>query len=77
MISPAVGHIVQLLDQSLQGAIRETWQSWLARYLPALDQLLQAFRIQAARPIDLRLDCVFPDFLGQHMQDRAVTLAHG
>ena len=49
MISPAVGQFVQLLDQSLHGPIQETWRSWLERYLPALDLLLQAYRAQAAR----------------------------
>jgi hypothetical protein len=49
MISPAVGQFVQMLDQSLQGPIQETWHTWLERYLPALDLLLQAFHIQAAR----------------------------
>jgi hypothetical protein len=49
MVSPAVGHLVQMLDQSLSGPIQETWRSWLERYLPALDLLLQAFRARAAR----------------------------
>ena len=49
MISPAVGQLVQMLDQSLSGPIQETWRSWLERYLPALDLLLQAFRARAAR----------------------------
>mgnify|MGYP005812818223 CR=1 FL=1 len=49
MISPAVGQLVQMLDHSLSGPIQESWRSWLERYLPALDQLLQAFRVRAAR----------------------------
>ncbi len=49
MISPAVGQLVQMLDQSLSGPIQEAWRSWLERYLPALDLLLQAFRARAAR----------------------------
>jgi aryl-alcohol dehydrogenase-like predicted oxidoreductase len=49
MISPAVGQFVQVLDRSLSGPIQETWRSWLEQYLPALDLLLQAFRVQAAR----------------------------
>jgi hypothetical protein len=49
MISPAVGQLVQMLDRSLSGPIQGTWRSWLERYLPALDLLLQAFRVRAAR----------------------------
>jgi hypothetical protein len=49
MISPAVGQFVQVLDRSLTGPMQETWRSWLEQYLPALDLLLQAFRVQAAR----------------------------
>jgi len=49
MISPAVGQLVQMLDRSLTGPIQETWRSWLEQYLPALDLLLQAFRVRAAR----------------------------
>jgi uncharacterized protein len=49
MISPAVGQLVQMLDQSLSGPIQEVWRSWLEQYLPALDSLLQAFRVRAAR----------------------------
>jgi hypothetical protein len=49
MISPAVGQLVQMLDRSLSGPIQDTWRSWLERYLPALDLLLQAFRVRAAR----------------------------
>jgi hypothetical protein len=37
-----------MLESSLQGPIHDTWQSWLERYLPALDLLLQAFRARAA-----------------------------
>ena len=49
MISPAVGQVVQVLDQSLTGPIQEVWRSWLEQYLPALDVLLQAFRSRAGR----------------------------
>jgi hypothetical protein len=49
MISPAVGQLVQMLSHSLRGSIQETWQGWLERYLPALELLLQSFRIRAAR----------------------------
>jgi hypothetical protein len=49
MISPAVGQIAQMLDHSLSGPIGEAWRSWRVRYLPALDQLLGAFRARAAR----------------------------
>jgi uncharacterized protein len=54
MISPAVGQLVQMLDQSLRGPIQEVWRSWLERYLPALDLLLQAFRTRAARQSQAR-----------------------
>jgi uncharacterized protein YyaL (SSP411 family)/aryl-alcohol dehydrogenase-like predicted oxidoreductase len=49
MISPAVSQYVRMLNQSLSGAIQETWHSWLERYLPALDRLLQILRARAAR----------------------------
>jgi uncharacterized protein YyaL (SSP411 family)/aryl-alcohol dehydrogenase-like predicted oxidoreductase len=49
MISPAVGQLVQMLDRSLHGPLQEAWRSWKEEYLPALDRLLQAFRIRAAR----------------------------
>jgi len=49
MVSPAVGQLVQMLDRSLSGPIQETWRSWLEQYLPALDLLLQAFRVRAAQ----------------------------
>jgi hypothetical protein len=49
MISPAVGQLVQMLDQSLHGPIQETWRSWREQYLQALHRLLQAFRARAAR----------------------------
>ena len=49
MISPAVGQLVQMLDRSLTGPIQEAWRAWLEQYLPALDLLLQAFRVRAAR----------------------------
>jgi uncharacterized protein len=44
-----VGQFVQVLDGTLSGPLQETWRSWLEQYLPALDLLLQAFRVQAAR----------------------------
>ncbi len=49
VISPAVGQVVQMLDRSLSGPIQEAWRSWLDRYLPALDLLLQTCRLRAAR----------------------------
>ncbi len=49
MITPAVAQITQVLDGSLHGPIGDTWGSWRARYLPALDLLLHAFRARAAR----------------------------
>jgi uncharacterized protein len=49
MITPAIGQLVQMLGQSLSGPIQETWQAWLERYLPALDLLLESFRLRAAR----------------------------
>jgi hypothetical protein len=49
VITPALGQVVQTLDRSLSGPIQDTWRSWLDRYLPALDLLLQACRLRAAR----------------------------
>jgi hypothetical protein len=49
MITPAVAQLVTMLDQSLAGPFAEAWGAWRNRYLPALDDLLEIFRLRAAR----------------------------
>ncbi len=49
MITPAVAQLVTMLDQSLAGPFAEAWGAWRDRYLPALDDLLEIFRLRAAR----------------------------
>jgi len=58
MIAPMVTQIVHTLDQQLPGALGQTWQSWRDRYLPELEALLHAFRIQAAREGQATSDAV-------------------
>ena len=50
MIDPMVSQVVMTLDQGLTNApMAEVWASWRERYLPALDSLLEAYRVRAAR----------------------------
>ncbi|MFA5027405.1 MAG: aldo/keto reductase [Candidatus Methylomirabilota bacterium] len=49
MIAPTVGGAVQALDQGLDGPLAAAWEAWRGRYLPALETLLDAMRVRAAR----------------------------
>ncbi|MBI4537761.1 MAG: DUF255 domain-containing protein [candidate division NC10 bacterium] len=49
MVMPLVAEAIQALDQGLGEPLAAVWQAWRDRYLPALEALLGAFRIRAAR----------------------------
>jgi len=49
MIAPAVAGAVGALEQGLEGPLAAVWRAWRDRYLPALDSLLDALRLRAAR----------------------------
>jgi hypothetical protein len=44
MIVPTLHQLLTALDRGLQGPAGESWQTWRARYLPALERLLGALR---------------------------------
>jgi len=48
-ILPRLFQIVQALDRSLDGDLGDKWRDWRSRYLPAIQQLLNACRHQAAQ----------------------------
>ncbi|MEK7219585.1 MAG: aldo/keto reductase, partial [candidate division NC10 bacterium] len=58
MIAPMVAQLVHMLDGRLTGPMAGSWQDWRDRYLPALDSLLQVFRVQAARLSQATSDAV-------------------
>jgi hypothetical protein len=48
MIAPQVTRLLKALDKHLTGELGAAWQSWRGRYLEALQDLMFAFRRQAA-----------------------------
>jgi aryl-alcohol dehydrogenase-like predicted oxidoreductase len=58
MIAPMVAQIVRMLDQQLPESLGQRWASWRDRYLPELDAVLHAFRVQAARESQAISDAV-------------------
>ena len=47
-VGPQIRHVVNVLNQAIQGPLQTEWEDWRNRYLPALDELAAAIESVAA-----------------------------